>query len=144
MEKINLLFLYEQNKENCSCYTPTLRLFATGCDVEDAKSNALELVPANLDESDLYEAHFERMEVAGKQYDALIENSEENNGVICYLPNFRLGGRGRDVKEAKENVLKIIELQNIRNSLYPDATFEVVTIRFLSSGDRSSYHPQAQ
>lgn len=128
MKKINLLFLYEQNKENCSCYIPTIQQYTMGRDIEDAKVNALEIVPTNLDESNLYEAHFERMEIAGKQYDALIESSEENDGVICYLPNFRLGGIGRDVKEAKENALKIIDLQNIQKPLYKDATFEIVTV----------------
>ncbi|KJD38106.1 hypothetical protein [Paenibacillus polymyxa] len=127
MKKINLLFLYEQNNENCCCYIPTIRQSAMGMDIEDAKFNALELVPANLDESDLCDAHFERMEVSGKQYDVLIESSE-NDGVICYLPNFRLGGIGRDVKEAKENALKIIDLQNNQKPFYKDATFEIVTV----------------
>ncbi|WP_258297758.1 hypothetical protein [Paenibacillus peoriae] len=133
MKKINLLFLYEQNKENCSCYIPTIRQYTMGCDIEDAKVNALELVPTNLEEPNLYEAHFERMDIAGKQYDALIESSEENDGVICYLPNFRLGGSGRDVKEAKGNALKIIELQNIQKPLYKDATFEIVAVDSCSS-----------
>ncbi|ALS09882.1 hypothetical protein ABE82_26040 (plasmid) [Paenibacillus peoriae] len=127
MPKINLLFMFENNQENCSCYIPALRQSAIGTDIQDAKEKALELIPTSFENLVLLDNYFENIQVAGKTFHALIEKSEETDGFICYLPNFRLGGSGETVEEAKTNALKIIELQNFTTDRY-EATYQMVTV----------------
>ncbi|MFB5268125.1 hypothetical protein ACE41H_15260 [Paenibacillus enshidis] len=98
---MKLQLMFETNKD-CSCYVPALKLGVVGFDIDDARETIKDLIELELANGAAIETYsFDKIQVDGKSYTCLIEQSSETGRYSCYLPGLRLSASGSTQGESK-------------------------------------------
>ncbi|WP_181151204.1 type II toxin-antitoxin system HicB family antitoxin [Paenibacillus sp. PCH8] len=130
---LELLVMFEEEKaeKNVTAYVPSLRLGVHGDTLEEARTNAIELIELELEgrQERLPEdtAVIETIKGStGVDLLVLFEVLEEENDVTAYIPALRLGVKGTTLSEARSNAEDLIRLES-KNRVHPYSQ-ETVTI----------------